>query len=493
VRGRLVQQLLIEHVCFALVGGAIALFLSWVAVRGILVVWGNQIPRSADMSLDAGVFLFAFVMSIVSGVLAGVLPSLRVTRVSLSGMLSVGGRTAARGGKNLAGASLVTAEIAVALLLLMSAGLLIRSFRSVLARDIGFSTNVATAEVALTSPMYATDTLRRFAYWDALIEAYRTMPGVTAVGVANWIPLGLTGKTFVDVFGSDVVGPGAVYRSVNEGFFRALDMTLIAGRLFDTQDAATTQRVAVINRRLAALYWPGESPLGKQIRARGMESGPRGAPAPWLTVVGIVGDVRTYGLESDARPELYVFFRQTPFWTANMTVLVRGSVPASRLLREMRSRANAIDSRLAADVGTLDDRLRGTLASRVMTMSLLTGFAGLALILAALGIYGVLSYAVTQRTRELAVRAALGAQRGQLLRLVIGAGLQVVAVGLLLGAIASFLATRLLDSMLVDVSAIDPVSFIAATAVLLGVSFVAILIPSLRATRLDPMIALQVE
>jgi putative ABC transport system permease protein len=493
MRGRLIQQLLIEHLCLGLIGGVIGLFIAWGAVRGILAVWGSQIPRAGEVSLDAGVFLFALAMSVVSGVLAGVLPSLRVTRVSLGGTLSAGGRTAAKGGRNLAGASLVTGEIAVALLLLTGAGLLIRSFRTVLGRDIGFNTNVATAEVALTGPMYATDTARRYAYWDRLIESYRSIPGVEAVGVANWIPLGITGQSFIDIGGRDVSGAGAVYRSVSERFFQALDMPLLTGRLFDRQDGASTQRVAVINRRLAQLYWPGENPIGKQVRARSMEAGPRGVPAPWLTIIGVVGDVRTYGLESDARPELYVLFRQTPSWTTNMTALVRGSVPASRLLREMRARAAALDPQLAVDVGTLDARLRATLAGRVLTMSLLSGFAGLALILAALGIYGVLSYAVTQRTRELAVRAALGAQRGQLLRLVLGAGLRVVVVGMLLGVVASLLLTRMLESMLVEVNAIDPISFVGAVGVLVVVSFVAILVPSLRATRLDPMIALQAE
>jgi putative ABC transport system permease protein len=270
-------------------------------------------------------------------------------------------------------------------------------------------------------------------------------------------------------------------------------MPLLAGRLFERQDGAGTERVAVVNRRLAEKYWAGESPIGKQIRARSMEAGPRGAPAPWLNIVGVVGDVRTYGLESEARAELYVLFRQTPGWSQNMTALVRASVPASNLLREMRSRALAIDPRLAADVGTLDARLRATLAGRVLTMSLLTGFAGIALVLAALGVYGVLSYSVTQRTRELAVRAALGAQRRELLRLVLQAGARVVLLGMLLGVIAALGLTRLLESMLVDVKAIDPMSFVAATVVLVAVALIAILIPAFRATRLDPLIALQAE
>jgi putative ABC transport system permease protein len=345
--------------------------------------------------------------------------------------------------------------------------------------------------MTLGGPAYAADSLRRYAYWRSLTDAYRGIPGVEAVGLANWIPLGLTGQSFIDLAERDVPGAAAVYRSVSEGFFSALGMPLLSGRVFEDQDGPTGQRVAVINRRLASLYWPDESPLGKQLRARSMEKGPRDAPAPWLTIVGVVGDVRTYGLESEPRPELYVYFRQTPSWTTNMTALVRSHQSASQLLRDMRARAIAIDPQVATDVGTLDGLLQATLATRVLTMSLLTGFAGLAVLLSALGIYGVLSYAVTQRTRELAVRAALGAQRGALLHLVLAAGMRVVLAGMAIGLVAAFWLTRTLNSMLVDVSAIDPLSFAAAIVVLLLVSLSAILVPSLRATRLDPMIALK--
>jgi predicted permease len=360
-RSRLVQQLLIEHALLGLAGGAAGLFAAWIAVRGILARWGGQIPRAHEVTLDAPVFGFALVASLAAGMLAGVVPALRVSRVSLGTLLSSGGRTATKG-RNLAGSSLVSFEIALALLLLTGTGLLLRSFVSVLSRDIGFDTNVATAEASLSGPIYARDSVRRVMYWDSLIEAYRAIPGVEAVGVAQWIPLGLTGQSFIELADRDAPGAGAVYRSVSAGFFRALRLPLVAGRMFNAGDGPATPRVVVINRAMAEMYWPGENPLGKRVRASSMEHGRNGQPAPWLTIIGIVGDVRTYGLERDVRPEMYVYFRQTPGWTSTMTVLVRGTARASTLLPEMRRRARAIDPRVAVDPGTLDERSRQTLA-----------------------------------------------------------------------------------------------------------------------------------
>jgi len=482
----------IEHLWLGVLGGALGLLLAWSAVRAILARWGGQIPRAAEVVLDGRVFAFTFLAALVAGVLAGTLPALRSSRVSLKSMLATGGRTSARGGRNLAGASLVSVEIALAFLLLCGAGLLIRSFRSLLDRDLGIDTNVATAQVGLSGPLYAADSLRRAAYWSALIETYRAIPGVRAVGLTNFTPLGLTGQGFIDIGGRDVAGAGAVYRTVNEDFFSALGLPLLAGRVFDKSDGMGTPRVAVINKRMAVMYWPDENPIGKQVRARNMEPRP-GGQAAWLTIVGIVGDLRTYGLATEPRPEMYAVYRQTPLWTNNMTALVRGTGPATRLLPELRLRARSIDAHVAVDVGTIDDLLRSTLAPRVLTMSLLSAFAAIAVLLAALGIYGVLSYAVTQRTRELAVRAALGAGRGQLLVVVLRAGLRVVVLGAFIGLVAAVWLTRTMASMLVDVTPGDPVTYAAAFALLMVTALAAIVVPARRATRLEPIIALQAE
>jgi predicted permease len=492
-RVRLVQQMLLEHVWLGLVGGCLGLGLAWASIRGVLAVWGDRIPRANEVTMDGRVFAFALALSIVAGALSGIIPAMRVTRVSLSGLLQSGGRGSAAGGRNLAGASLVSLEIALALLLLTGAGLLLRSFRSVLSRDIGFDTDVATAEAALSGPLYATDTLRRYAYWDQLLAELRAIPGVQGAAVSQWIPLGLTGQGFVDVEGRDATGMGAVYRTVSEDFFRTLRIPLVVGRTFGAEDGSTTPRVAVINRVMAQRFFPGENPIGRRIRARSQEPGLHGQPAPWLTIVGVVGDIRTYGLESDARAEMYVDFRQTPRRTTSMTALVRGSTSAANLLGEIRQRARRVDPNIAVDVGTLEDRLHATLATRSLAMSLLSAFAAVAALLAALGIYGVLSFAVAQRTRELAVRSALGARRGQLLSLVLSAGLKVALIGLAFGIVGALGLSRTMKALLVGVTPFDPLTYTGAAVMLGIVVLAAILVPAVRATRMDPVIALQAE
>jgi putative ABC transport system permease protein len=316
---------------------------------------------------------------------------------------------------------------------------------------------------------------------------------VKAVGLSQWIPLGLTGQAFIDLRDREAPGASAIYRVVNEDFFNALRIPLVAGRVFDRRDALNTPRVALVNQTMARKYWPGESPLGKQVRVPGMERGVHGAPPAWITVVGVVGDVRTHGLETDPGPELYADFRQVPSFTYGMTALVRGPASATQLTREIRRAAHEADAHVPVDVGTLEQLLERTLGARSLTLSLLSMFAAAALVLAALGIYGVLSYSVAQRTRELAVRAALGAVQQDLLRLVLRSGMRVVVTGMIIGLGAAAVLMRTLDAMLFGVSHNDAVSYVAAIVAILVVCVAAILIPARRAMRLDPMIALQAE
>jgi putative ABC transport system permease protein len=489
-RMRLVQQLLVEHLCLGFAGGALGLLLAWAGTRAILWRWGAQIPRAAEISIDGRVFAFTLAVALVAGALAGVLPAIRVSRIAPNAVLASGSRTSVSGGRGLAGAWLVGAEIALALVLLTGAGLLVRSFRSLLGRGVGIDTNVATVNVPLGGPRYATDSVRRAEYLTSLVDTYRAMPGVRAVGLTSFVPLGLTGQGFVDIEGQSLGSEDAVYRVVNGGFFAAMGLHLFIGRVFGPQDGAATSRVVVINRKMASMYWPGQNPIGRRVRARSMERKAQG-PADWLTIIGVVSDLRTYGLESDLRPEMYTLYTQVPSWTHAMTALVRGIGSSRRLLPELRRRARAIDPHVGIDTGTIDELLSATLAPRVLTMSLLTTFAVVAVLLAAFGIYGVLSYSVAQRTRELAVRAALGADRRRLLMLVATSGFRVVLAGGLAGLIAAFWLTRSLTTMLVDVTPTDPLTVALAALTLFVVASFAIAIPALRATRLNPMIALQ--
>jgi hypothetical protein len=249
--------------------------------------------------------------------------------------------------------------------------------------------------------------------------------------------------------------------------------------------------VAVINRSMAQQYWPGENPVGRQLRAASMERQADGQ-APWITIVGVVGDVRHWGMEAEARAEMYVDYRQVSAWAYGMTAVVRGGAAVS-LLPAVQRRLRELDPTVAVVMGTLRDRLDRSLANRRFVMSVLTGFSGLALLLAAIGLYAVLAYSVSRRTRELAVRTALGATRKQLLWLVFSGAARVVVVGMLIGTAAAALLSRSMKVFLVDIVPLDPVSFALAATVLVGIATLATLVPALRATRAHPSAALQQE
>jgi|CXWL01.1.fsa_nt_gi predicted permease len=485
-RGRLIQQLMVEHVLLALAGGVIGTGLAVLGLRGVLATWGAEIPRSADVQVDFGVLAFAVLLSLMVGVIAGIAPAVVGSRVSLHQLVSSGGRTATKRSRGVAGGLLVGGEVALALLLLIGAGLLIRSFRTLLERDLGFDAGVVTAEVTLSGARYDTIPERRLAYWTQAREAVASIPGVAAAGVANWIPLGMAGSSFVEFEGRDEPGAGAGYRAITDGYLEAMNVPLLAGRHLAATDRFGSERVAVINAAMARRYWPSGSPLGSRIRATSMEFNRDGTPAPWITIVGVVGDVRQWGLEAEAVPEMYAAARQLPAWTQSMTLVARASGPAAGIVAAIRSRLLAIDPDVPADIGTMQARLDGDLAPRMLTLTLLSGFAGMALLLAALGIYGVLAHAVGQRTRELAVRAALGATRRQVFTLVLRWAARIVIPGAIVGLIGAALLTRVMQSLLVDVAPLDPLAFIGCGVLLLCVAFSAVMVPAYRAASLDP-------
>jgi predicted permease len=346
---------------------------------------------------------------------------------------------------------------------------------------------VVTAEVTLAGPDYA-DTRSRMSHWSELLESLRAIPGVEAAAVGNWVPTGGSGTGFIEL--PDVPEPdfGAGYRVVSEEYFDALGMRLVEGRALGAQDAAGGERVTVVNRRLAEQAWPGESPLGRRVKAVSMEMWLYDGEAPWLTVVGVVDDVRHSGFESEPAGEMYVHFRQVPEWTTSMTAVVRAEPGAGAAVADaIRERVSALDPSLATEIGTLDRRVFDLLAERRLILSIALVFAVTALALVSLGVYGLVAFAAAQRTREMAIRLALGARRGGLLRTVLASAARVIAAGALIGLAAAAWLTGLLDALLVDVAAVDAPTYLGAVALLTLVGLAAALGPAVRAMRSDPM------
>ena len=291
------------------------------------------------------------------------------------------------------------------------------------------------------------------------------------------------------VEGQGDVGAGAGYRVVSDDYFRAMGVPLLEGRFFDATDDSATTRVTLVNHAMAERFWPGQDPIGKRFKAKSMEW----KDTPWLTVVGVVGNVRHWGLEQEAPVEHYVLYRQRPEFALGMAVVVRGSGDPSQLMRAVRERIRVIDRDVPVDLGTLNARVDRSLAERRFIMNVLVAFGALALVLAAIGVYGVLSFTVAQRTREIAVRMALGAERRRVLGLVVGHVFRVSAVSALVGLVAARAVSRLMSAMLVDVSPADPRTYVVVTGVLMAVALIAAYVPARRAAGVDPMLALRSE
>jgi predicted permease len=323
-----------------------------------------------------------------------------------------------------------------------------------------------------------------------VFDAFRAIPGVEAVGAATWAPFSSAGAGFIDIAGRNVSGAGAGYRVVTEDYLRALDVRLLAGRYFDASDGNGSERVVIINRRMADEYWPGENPVGKLVRATSQERGLSGATAPWLRIIGVVGDIRHWGPEVDPRPEMYVSWRQVKRGLS-LTVIVRGKGQLGLLEAAMRDQLRRVEPQVAADFGSLDGRLASMLVPRQMTMSLLTAFAAIAVVLAGLGVYGVLSFAVAQRTREIAIRGALGATHMQILGMVMRDAVRLTSLGVVVGLGAALALARGLESMLVDVTSSDPLTYGVSATILAISASIAALLPAVQAARLDPAIALK--
>ena len=504
-RWRLARLLMTESAAVGLGGGVAGLMLAVWVIRLIHRFAPANIPHLQGARLDLTVLLFALGVSLLTGVLFGLAPVLAAFRVSLESTLRESG---AHGGTaanvRRAQRALMVAEIALSVALLIGAGLLVKSFRNLTAIPPGFdSHSVLTARVSLPLDRYLSLDQQRI-FFQQLVERLQTLPGVAAAGATASLPLGgnamistiqIEGQPQTEMTMENI--PAARINSVTPGYFAALHVPLIEGRLLDERDGATAPNSVVVNQAFVRKFFAKEDAIGKRFSA-GMApgAGPRMAaaqngPLTW-TIVGVIGDTKQRGLASETMPEATASALQWPRFM--MTLVLRTSLDPLTLVSAVRKEVSDLDKDLPLyGVQTMDDVLSAEVASQRFNAGALAGFAGLAALLAAVGIYGVMAYAVSQRTREIGVRMALGAMPQNVLRMVLRQGIVLALIGVVLGVAASFALTRLMIGMLFGVKPSDPGTFVGVAVGLLVVALVACWIPARRATRVDPVIALRYE
>jgi len=498
-RGRLIRQLLNESVLLAVAGAALGIFLSVWGLDLLKKIGARTIPRLAEVNVDLVVLIVTAVVAVGTGILFGLIPAFASAKPELTEALKEGGRSSTTGARrNQVRNSLVVAEIALALVLLVGAGLLLKSYARVQNIDPGFDRkNILTAELDLPSSKYpgsASPDYNKGAaitnFWNEALRRVQQLPGVEAVAFANVLPLsGSNTDSSFSIEGREMrpnePGPDEELRNISPDYFRVLKTPLLRGRFLTEADNADAPPVVIINEALAKKYWPNEDALGKRITF----SDPRKPNPKWVTVVGIIRSIRHRALDVDPAPEYYLSLAQDP--DRDMVLTVRSSQDPRSLASAVRREIQSIDpDQPLANIRTLEDVTAESVAPRRMSMVLLGAFAGIALLLASVGIYGVISYLVVQRTHEIGVRMALGAQRGDVLRLVVGHAAKLVGIGTIIGLVLAVFSTRTLSSFLYTVGAFDLATFLVVTIALGAVALLASYIPALRATRADPMIAL---
>ena len=490
-RGRLVRQTLVEGLVLSAVGGAGGLALGLIGVRALVASRAASLPAYVEPHVDIAVLFFTLLMTVATGVFFGAVPALAVIGGNVGSFLK-DDATRNSGGRGVgwARASLVVAETALALMLLVGTGLLVKSFAALTSVNPGFSSQgVLTARISLPMARYPDDAARR-SFWERVIEKARAMPGVTAAGLTSNVPFnGNVSSGSYSIIGyTPPVGealPHGRQEVIGADYVKAMQIPLLAGRLFTDADDPDGQRVVIVDQYLVDRYFKGQDPIGQQIR--------RGGPtSPPITIVGVVGTINAIDLgQPVAKERLYYPMRQTPL--AMMDVVLKAGRDPRALVTELRALVASIDpEQPLADVKTMDEWVGQSLEGRRTPTVLLALFGAVALILAAMGIYGVLAYGVAQRERELGIRQALGADRPDILTLVLKEGLRTAGLGLLIGLIASAGLTRYLSGLLFGVSALDPIVFVVVTAVLLAVAAAACYFPARRATGVDPVVALRV-
>jgi predicted permease len=497
-RTRLSRQLFLENLVLATAGGAAGLVLGRWALGMLLSFAGPQVPAWADFSLDARVMGFAILLAMATAILFGSAPAFHALGGSVRAAMhdASTGTTAGPGGRRML-MVLVGAEFAFAAVLVVCGGLLLQAFDRVRRIEPGFDVErVLTFAVALPDAVYGGSDAaalreRAIPFWDRLVDRLETLPGVEAVGLVSCPPLSCHWGTFFQVEGAPPPAPGqpwpvTLYRPATPGYFEAMGVRLKSGRFFRPEEGQGENRVAIVNETFAKTFWPGVAdPVGRRLRHNDEH-------APWIRVVGVVEDVRHYGLERPMRPGVYLPLRQTPSLT--MSVAIRASGDPASLAAPATAAVRALDPELPVyRIQTMQEALRRSLAQRTLYSWLLGVFAAMSLVLAVGGTYGVTSYLVSQRTREIGIRVALGAQRRDVVRSVLAASLTVVVLGAGIGVASAVGVARVMDELMIGVSALDPRVLVFAFVFLVCAAALANWLPARRAARVDPMRSLRAE
>jgi putative ABC transport system permease protein len=486
-RGVIVRQLLTENVLLSLVAGVLGVGLGWAATRALAAVSANQLPPEMPITMDLRVLLFAVAISLLTGIFFGIFPAMQLARTNLNTTLREEGLSASAGRERARVRSLlVVGQVALSLLLLIGAGLLLRSFARLLRVDPGFDAhNVLTMNVSLPTEKYAKPE-QQIAFFDEVLRRVSALPGVRNAAISATLPLSwkritpmlpegqpetpLAQRPFIDI------------EAVSPQWFDTMRVPLRSGRWFTAADDAHAPKVLIVNETFVRRFWPDQNPLGKRVIVG------RGPAAS--EVVGVAGDIRNKGLAQDTQAQVYIPFPQLPW--GDMNLLVRTDVPPLSMAAAVSRQIAAVDAdQPVTAIQTVDALMDGSRSQPRFTMLLLGAFSLAALALAMIGIYGVLAYSVAQRRHEMAIRLALGAERGDILRLVVRQGLVLALVGIVVGLFAALLMTRLMLSMLYGVGARDLMTFVLAPVVFLGIALLASYFPARRATRLNPVEALR--
>jgi putative ABC transport system permease protein len=493
-RLRLARQLLTESAILGVSGGLAGLALAYWGLRALTAIAATSFPRVAGAHLDLPVLLFALLVSVATGILFGLVPVFHFARVGSHEALKEGGRSTPGGGSNRIRRALVIAELALSLSLLAGAGLLIRSFLRLQDVDAGFRPDgVLTMRLSLPPETYATAEKRRN-FFRELLARVRRLPGVDAAGAVTGLPLSGTGWSGTTTVDTQAVperdrSPEADQRPVIAGYFEAMGIALLRGRYFGASDTETSAPVAIIDESMANTYWPGLDPIGRRLKQGG-----RNSPTPWRTIVGVVRHVRYRTLESPSRVEFYWPYPQTPLPVTSMSLAIHTAADPRLLAGAVEREVRSLDpDEPAYRIRTMRQWMSESVARRRLSMFLFAIFAGVALLLASIGIYGVMSYSVAQRAHEVGVRLALGARRSDVVYLVLGQSLRLTAAGILAGLMGSLGLTRFLATLLFDVRTVDVLTFTSVTFVLAAVTLAASFIPAYRATVIDPVTSLRQE